>query len=204
MLKLYDYSVSRRNNAMSPYVAQPFVAGTPKAEVIGQTMIAFSENLEASMIEPILARHGLQRIDENKWYPHQLWMDILKEMGDLPGSGSAFVAFGRQVVENAVMPPSIQSIPDALNALHAIHHANLRNIPQEEGYSIEVKGERHYIVYHNTPNPEDAIYGFLWGMAARFKGPDEMFIVRAIPNPAPHKARSAYEIKWGKTQADVS
>ncbi|NOK85843.1 MAG: hypothetical protein GFH27_549375n21 [Chloroflexi bacterium AL-W] len=184
---------------MSQYVAQPFVAGTPEAEVIGQTMIAFSENLQADIIKPILDKHGLTEISADKWYPHQLWMDILKEMNDTMagGASSAFVAFGREVVQKAAMPDAIQTIPDALNALHAIHHANLRNIPAEEGYSIEVVAEQHYIVYHNTPNPEDAIYGFLWGMAARFKKPHETFVVRMIDNPAPEKARSAYEIKWG-------
>jgi len=184
---------------MTNYVAQPFIAGSPKAEVIGQTMISFADNLEASIIQPILKKYGLQTIDPDAWYSHQLWMDIRKNMNDTLGgeAQSAFVAFGRQVVNNAVMPDFIQSIPDALNALHAIHHANLRNIPADEGYSIDVKGEKHYIVYHNTPNPDDAIYGFIWGLAARFKKADESFTVKMIDNPAPHKARSAFEVIWG-------
>lgn len=190
----------KKGITMTRYVAKPYIAGTPQAEVIGQTMISFVDNLEAQTIQPILEKHGFTQIEADKWYSHQLWMDILKDMDDSLGgqSTSAFVAFGRQVVKNAVMPPQIQSIPDALNALHAIHHANLRNIPAEEGYEIEVKGEKHYIVYHNTPNPDDAIYGFLWGMAARFKGEDESFTVKQIENPAPERARSAFEITWGK------
>ena len=188
------------------YVAKPFVAGTPQAEVIGQTMQAFVDNIAAPVIEPILKEHGLDEIEPDKWYPHQIWMDILKNIGESLGgeASSAYVAFGKQVVKNAIMPPEIKTIPDALNALHAIHHANLRNIPAKEGYSIEVVTEKHYIVYHNTPNPDDAIYGFLWGMAARFKQPDEMFLVQMIDNPAPEKARSAYEVKWGKQLSDVS
>ncbi len=184
---------------MARYIAKPFVAGTSQAEVIGQTMISFADNLEAEILKPILKKHGLEVIDENKWYPHQLWLDILKEMSDTLGgeASSAFVAFGKQVVQNAVMPDVIKTIPDALNALNAIHHANLRNVPEEEGYSIEVKSEKDYIVYHNTPNPDDAIYGFLWALVARFKQSGESFTVRIIPNPAPEKARSAYEVKWG-------
>jgi hypothetical protein len=190
---------------MGRYVAKPFVAGTPQAEVAGQSMIAFADNLEASVIEPILKKHGFENIEEEKWYPHQVWMDILKEMNDTLGGNAsgAFVAFGKQVVETAVMPPEIASIPDALNALHAIHHANLRNIPEEEGYDVEAVGDKHYIVYHNTPNPDDAIYGFLWGLAARFKQPEEMFVVRKVDNPAPEKARSAFEVKWGTELSDV-
>ncbi|MFW5709748.1 MAG: hypothetical protein ACOCX5_05965 [Chloroflexota bacterium] len=191
---------------MARYIAEPFVAGTPQAEVIGQTMVSFITNLETNTIKPILEHHNLTKIDENKWYPHQVWMDILKEMGESLGSkaSSAYVAFGRQVVENAVMPPEIQSIPDVLNALHAIHHANLRNVPEDEGYKVEAVSERHYIVYHNTPNPDEAIYGFLWGLAARYKKDNEIFIVREIENPAPHLARSAYEVKWGRNPSDVA
>lgn len=188
------------------YVAKPFVAGTPQAEVIGQTMIAFSANLESDVIKPILKKYDLEQIDEDKWYPHQLWMDILKEMSDSMGgsASSAFVAFGKEVVKSAVMPDAIQTIPDALNALHAIHHANLRNVPEEEGYSVEVVSDNHYIVYHNTPNPDDAIFGFLWQLAARFKKPDEVFAVRFVDNDKPEIARSAFEVKWGKTPADIT
>lgn len=184
---------------MAKYIAKPFVAGSPQAEVVGQTMLSFADNLEAEVIKPILESHGFSEIEAEKWYPHQTWMDILKEMQDTLGGGSsmAFVAFGKQVVRNAILPPEMKTIPDALNALHAIHHANLRNIPEDEGYSLEVVDDNHYIVYHNTPNPDDAIYGFLWGLAARFKQPHEKFSVKQIENPAPDKARSAFEVKWG-------
>jgi hypothetical protein len=74
----------------------------------------------------------------------------------------------------------------------------LRNIPQEEGYQIEVVGSNHYIVLHNTPNPDHVIYGFLWGMAQRFHGEGEGFVVEQIENPKPEISRSAFSIKWGK------
>jgi hypothetical protein len=184
---------------MSAYVAKPYVAGSKEAEVIGQTMLSFADNMDADVIEPILARYDMTDIDPEAWYPHQVWMDILKAMDESLGgrASPAFVAFGKQVVQNAVMPPEIQSIPDALNALHAIHHANLRNIPEEEGYTIEQVKDRHYIVYHNTPNPDDAIFGFLWALAARYKKSTETFRVRQIKNEKPNIARSAFEVTWG-------
>lgn len=189
-----------------PYVAQPYVAGTPQAEVLGQAMIAFASNLQADTIKPILEDMNLTNIDENIWYPHQIWLDILKKMEETLGSAAngALVAFGKQVVKTAAMPPEIKTIPDVLNALHAIHHANLRNIPEDEGYAIRKVNDNYYIVYHNTPNPEDAIYGFLWGLAARFKAADELFAVRPIDNDRPESARSAYEVKWGYNKEAVS
>ena len=187
---------------MSPYVAQPYVAGSPEALVIGQTMLAFTQNVTADMITPILEKLNATDIKADEWYPHQLWLDILKEVETTLGAGEAsqiFVAFGRQVVENAVMPPELKTIPDVLNALHAIHHANLQNVPEEEGYALIVNSEKDYTVLHNTPNPETAIYGFLWGLAARFRENDEIFVIQKLEeNPHPEKARSAYSVKWGR------
>lgn len=185
---------------MTKYVAKPFVAGTPQAEVIGQTVLAFAQNLEAETVAPLLPKYGLDNIDPEKWYPHQAWFNVLKDLSEMSGGGSsALVAFGRKVVETAVMPPEIDTIPKMLHALHAIHHMNLRNVPEEEGYQIEEISEKHYIVYHNTPNPDDSIYGFLWGLAARFKAPGEQFVVRKIDNPKPDECVSAFEVKWGRS-----
>lgn len=192
---------------MSKYVAKPYIAGTPEAMVIGQTVLAFAENIEAEKIKPILPKHGLDNIDPEEWYPHQNWMNVLKELDETLGeqASTTFIAFGKKVVETAVMPPEIKTIPDVLNLLHDIHHLNLRNIPDEEGYSIEKKGEKHYWVYHNTPNPDVAIYGFIWGLVARYKQPHEVFIVQQIENPNPEeKPGSVFEVKWGNTTQEIN
>ena len=185
---------------MKKYVAQPFIAGSPKAEVIGQAVLAFAENLESDLVKPLLPKHGLDKVEPDGWYSHQAWMDVLKEMNDTLGGQAqfAFVAFGRKVVEKAAMPPEIQSIPDILNALHAIHHMNLRNIPEDEGYHIEKLDEKHYQVYENTPNPTDAIYGFIWGLVARFRQENEQFTVKIVDNPNPSKQPGVvYDVTWG-------
>jgi len=184
---------------MSNYVAEPFIAGTQDAQVIGQTMLAFLENLSAEQTRPIMEAHGLSEIDPETWYSHQLWMDVLESIKEEQQGGSmmTFVAIGKEVVRTAVMPDAIQTIPDALHALHAIHHANLRNVPEDEGYQIEEVEDNHYIVLHNTPNPDHAIYGFLWGIAKRFKQEGETFVVKQIDNPSPETARSAFSVRWG-------
>lgn len=176
------------------YIAKPFIAGTPEAIVLGQVVKAFAENLEAEVIEPLLPKHGLSDIKDEEWYPHQSWMNLLRELSEMPGGNIALVAFGKKVVETAVMPPEIDSIPKVLGALHAIHHLNLRNIPEEEGYRIEEVGPKHYLVHHNTPNPLDAIYGFVWGLAQRFRAPGEPFSVRIVDDNHP----GVLEVKWGE------
>lgn len=189
---------------MAKYVAKPFVAGSPQAEVIGQTVIAFLENLQADEIAPILPKYGLDNIDPDKWYPHQAWFDVLREVNEMPNASANLVAFGKKVVQTAVLPPEIDSIPKVLNLLHTIHHLNLRNVPEEEGYVVKEIGEKHYHVYQNTPNPDDGIYGFIWGLAARYKAPDEVFVVRMIDNPHPDEIPgSLFEVRWGAKPEDL-
>jgi hypothetical protein len=184
---------------MTQYVAKPFVAGTPEALVLGQTVAAFSSNLQAEEIAHLLPKYGFDQIDPEKWYPHQNWMNLLQEISQITDGETSLVAFGKEVVRTAAMPPELDSIPKVLDALHAIHHINLRNIPEEEGYKIEHLGEGHALVYHNTPNPDTAIYGFLWGLAARFKAPNETFTVVQVPNPKPDEIPgTVFEVKWGK------
>jgi hypothetical protein len=182
------------------YVAKTYVAGSPDAEVIGQIVLSFTENLRADLVKPILPRYGLDNVDPEEWYPHQAWMNVLQDIAESEPeqAGQVFVAFGMKAVEKAVMPPELDTIEKVLNALHAIHHANLRNIPADEGYHVEKKGEGHLWVYQNTPNPDSAIYGFIYGMAQRFCPEGEDFLVEMIPNPNPDVHPGAlYEVKWG-------
>lgn len=162
-------------------------------------MIAFLDNLRSEYVAPILKKHNAEDIQGDKWYKHQLWFDILKDLEDELGGGvsEVFVAFGKQVVQTAVMPPEIQTVSDALNALHAIHHANLRNIPEDEGYFLEKLDDQHYVVYQNTPNPDDAIYGFLWALVARFKQDDELFVVKQVSRDT-HASYpgTPFEVRW--------
>lgn len=176
------------------YIARPFVAGSEDALVLGQAVEAFASNLNADTIRALLPKYGFSNIDPNKWYPHQDWLDLLKEIDD----SSTYVAFGKKVVETVAMPPELETIPDVLNALHDIHHLNLRNIPEDEGYVIEKVSDNHYHVFANTPNPDHAIYGFIWGICHRYRAKGESFTVKIIDNFKEHMIPGTlYEIKWG-------
>ena len=182
---------------MVKYQAKPYIAAAPQAEVSGQSVLAFSENLESCHITEILPRHGFGRIEPQEWYPQQCWMDVLQEISTWPDASPMLVAFGRKNVENAAIPAEINDVPKMLSLLHKIHHQNLRNIPDDEGFCIKQLSEKHFYIYHNTPNPDSAVFGFLWGLAARFKKADERFMVRMIPNPNPEEEPGTiFEMRW--------
>jgi hypothetical protein len=183
---------------MAHYIAKPFVAGTAQAEVTGHTLQAYSSSVDADVILPLLPKHGLNRVHPEKWYPQQSWMNILRDMYAVPGGKTALVAIGKQIARTAALPPDVDSIPKALQGLNTIHHHHLRNAPSEEGYTIQQEAERHYRVYHNTPNPLDTIYGLLCGLVERFRQPGESFCIQQIENPHPDDIPGVvFEVRWG-------
>jgi len=188
---------------MSHYVAQPYVSGSPNSEIQGVSMTSLIDNVEADMVAPLLAKHGLANPDLTSWHPFQTWLNVLKDLGNALGSSNAYIAIGRRAVENVILAPEVNSIPTVLPLLQIIYGVYIRNTPEGEGYFIEKKGETQYWMYHNTPHPDDLIYGYIWGLVARFKKPDEHFIVRILPNPHPEiHAGTVFEVKWGpKTES---
>lgn len=182
------------------YHAKPFIAANAQILVNGAGVAAYSQNIESSTIAPLLEKYGLHDIDPTQWYPYQDWLNVLKELEvNLGGAASyTFVAIGRKAVETALMPADLKTIPQFLNMLNAIHQMNFQNLPPEEGYQVRQVGEKHYIIYHNTPSPDDLVYGFLWGVAARFKAPDENFTLNLIENDRPDTTTAAFELSWGQ------
>lgn len=183
---------------MSRYIAKPYISGSPDTQILGSVMNIFFENPDAAVGIPLLAEHGLVDIDPEKWYSYQIWLDVLRHLSEVLGSDEAFISIGRKSVEKAVIPPEVDSIPAMLSLLHDIHDLNVRNLSPGEGYHIEKKGDNHYWEYQNTPNPDELIYGYIWGLVARFKKPNEHFVVRMIPNPDQElHPGTIYEVKWG-------
>jgi len=179
------------------HIAKLFEASAPDAEVLGQTVMAFRSNIEANAIAPLLAKYGLDHIEPEAWYLHQSWFNVLRDISLMPCGISMLSAFGRKVVETAVMPPNIDSIPKVLGMLNVIHHINLRNVSPEEGYAVEMLSDKHYLVYHNTGNPNDTIYGFISGLVERYKHPTDEVSVQIVENKkAVEKPGSVFEIKW--------
>lgn len=181
------------------YLAKTFVAHSPQTEVLGQSLMSYIENTEADQLLPLLQKHELDHIDRDKWYSYQDWLTVLQELDAELGSAASytFVAIGRKAVETAALPPELSSIPQFLNMLNTIYHVNVRNSHPDEGYQLQQVGEQDYLIYHNGPTPNDLIYGFLWGIAARFKGPDEVFTLSEIENDRPTSATVAYQLSWG-------
>ena len=65
---------------MGIYIAQQFIASSPDQELIGQMALGNTQNIRHDEIEPLLKKYRLQNIDPNHWYPHQMILDMYREI----------------------------------------------------------------------------------------------------------------------------
>lgn len=180
---------------MSKYVAQPFVASSPEAEVKGWSILGFVENVDARWVAPLRAKYHLDTLDPEAWYPHQMLLSFFKDMSETRGSMSALVMACRTIVKHSPMPPEIDTLPEAMQFLQTMYRMNHRNVPEEEGLFIEELDENHYMLYDNTPFPSELGYGYIWSIVSRFAPSEDSFLVQQVENPNPdeHPGR-AYEV----------
>lgn len=169
---------------MKKYIA------TRGAEVIGSAMqnlfISVDHDEYLPFVEQVLAQYGVAQIEDDKWYPHQLTLDIFQRISlRETNSHHNLISLGMAYVETATFPPVINSIPTALIALSQVYHLNIRNVPPSEGYEVIQVSDTHIQIRDLNPFPHDTVYGFIWGIARRFRASEETFptVHRTFFNP---------------------
>jgi len=178
---------------MKKYVA------SPGAEVIGVAMHNFFVSINKHQFEEIvqvkLSNAGIDRIDDDAWYSHQLVLDIFKQIQSDTLSQN-LVALGMGYVETALFPPEVDNIQSGLILLADTYHLNIRNAPAEEGYQAEVISDKHIRIADKNPFPHDTVYGFIWGICKRFAKPNEVFEVHREyeVEDAPDNGGATYDI----------
>jgi len=51
----------------------------PNAEVIGQSINSYLDNLKQSSVFPIMEKHDLMDTQIGEWYPLQNWLNVLND-----------------------------------------------------------------------------------------------------------------------------
>jgi hypothetical protein len=182
---------------MRKYVA------TPGAEVIGSAMrnwfVSINRDEYLPVVQQVLEKYGLTELEDEKWYPHQLSLDVFRLIDERKtNSSSNLVALGLAYVETAIFPPQINNAVIGLMALGQTYHLNIRNVPKDEGYEVLQVGERQIQIKDFNPFPHDTVYGFIWGIAKRFRESTKDFpiVERTYFNPAdPDSDGAVYNVK---------
>ncbi|MEL6271313.1 MAG: hypothetical protein AAFV33_09140 [Chloroflexota bacterium] len=173
-----------------------YVSFEPGVEVWGQSaqgvLIALGEDAI-----PILEKYGLHPIDPNGWYNQQNFLNAYREIAK--SNFLNLVAVGMQVPDLAGLPPEIQTIDDALNALNVAYQMHHRGGKIGE-YAYERTGERAAKMVARNPYPSDFDYGIIYRMVQKFRPSDSDHIIVELDPQAPTRKNGAdsctYLIEW--------
>ena len=97
----------------------------PKVEINGKTvMSALDAVWNKKVALEILARHGIQNIKPNSWYPMQSFLNVLREISGEFGDRE-LLAVGRKIPFWADFP-KIKNLHDGLSKIDIAYHNNHR------------------------------------------------------------------------------
>jgi hypothetical protein len=150
----------------------------PSLEVLGTNLSAFLVNLQADETRPIMQRHGLDNIQQDKWYPAHKWMEALNQLAREVNLSSNLVAIGMEIGKIVPMPPGVENpdLPQVLTLWDGVYQYLHRN--GDAGKIVcEKVNDKHYTTTHTDLYPDDFTYGIIYGYAKRFLPPGTRFKV---------------------------
>ncbi len=155
----------------------------PDAYVLGQAMMAFIQSINFTNFQPILSRYNLAKIEPQKWYPQQIWLDVFNEINTNRNSSDNLVSIGMKVVETAQYPPEFESwsLIRQITMMGEIYVMNNRGADIGK-ITPEIVNDNHVIMHDSTPYPDDFVYGAYYALARRFTAPNFKFSVKFDEN----------------------
>ncbi len=155
----------------------------PDAQVLGQAMDAFIQSINFTNFQAILSQYNLTKIEPQKWYPQQIWLDIFNEINASGNSTENLVSIGMKVIETAQYPPDFESWPiiRQITMMGEIYVINNRGADIGK-ITPEVVSDNHVIMHDSTPYPDDFIYGAYYALARRFTPAGSGFVVKFDEN----------------------
>ncbi len=174
----------------------------PSMEVIGQTALALIINLNHDQMKDILAKHGLDQIDPEQWYPVQKVLDVFNDLTEQAGAMMNFVAVGKAAgelgAEHLPQEMAAMSLDEFLEAYARIWSLRHRNADPDD-IKPEKVGDRHIKVTTKTPYPDDLLYGILWAYPRYFLTEGAGFVVKYdenVPRRDQGGAETIIHITW--------
>jgi len=155
---------------MAQFVAQPVICANPaKEETLGVVLGWMHNNLKSDSLDPIMQKHGLEKVASNSWYRTQSLLDVLREVYKEPEAMDIFVAIGKQFAKAYPFEPQVRTVMDAILSFNTAYHTLHRGIQADEGILIQEAGPGRLVITNNTPWPGEIIFGILFTLPSRFE-----------------------------------
>jgi hypothetical protein len=152
------------------YRATKYQASSPSARANGQVLMPYYGVLKGSQLDRLVATYHLDTLEAEAFYPQQDVCDMQKQMSVEMGLFSGdLVKIGIKSIESIGFPDEVKTVKDALAMLHQIYQAIHQNVPPEEGWIFKAVSENVLMIYFNAPYEPFAAYGYIYGIANRFK-----------------------------------
>ena len=138
----------------------------PALEISGQTLMAYVDNVQVDIVQPIFIKHGMYPIDPSKWYPLQPLLDVLKEISASPNANTNLIAIGVKIAEYGIEPDDMNQANLSVVLEHWQDHmyANVRN--GDAGTIVTEKvNDQFYKVAQKNVFPDALCYGLAYGFA---------------------------------------
>ncbi len=168
----------------------------PNVEVIGTAVLAFVNNMGNKVI-PILKEFNIYPLEKDTWYNQQDVLNAYKKIQEHDFMN--MVAIGMQVPDNAIWPPDIETVHDALASINTAYQMNHRG-GEIGGYYYEQTGETAGTMICKNPYPSDLDYGIIYRIVQKFRGPDSDELLVMLDDSKPTRKNGAdsctYLIRW--------
>lgn len=172
-----------------------YTALDPNVEVMGAAIMSVTSGLGDKVL-PVLKEHNLDPIETEGWYPQQDWLDAFADLSEK--NFMNLVAIGMKIPDNAVMPPDIKTVHQALASINIGYGMNHRN-GEIGGYHYEQTGEKSGVMVCDNPYPSDFDYGIIYRMVQKFRDEKDGLSVR-YDNDKPSRKNNGksctYLIEW--------
>lgn len=176
-----------------------FEAFAPGVEVNGETVLAVVDGMGAytKTAYRILEDNGIVDPKPGRWYPQQSWLDAFREIAEKVGPNTVH-RIGVKIPNNAIFPPSIDSLVKALASIDVAYHLNHRG--GEIGrYRFRLEARRSATIHCENPYPCDFDRGIIEAVASKFRPPGTIVTTEHEPTPRCRKEGGrtcVYRVRW--------
>lgn len=151
---------------------------------------------------------GKLEIQEDSWFPLDVWLSVLEAIHKQIGPNALF-KLGTHILENPKFPPWIRDIETALDSIDVAYHRSHRKAgvimcDQSTGHLMEgignykpkrIVGQKRILVMCDTPYPCETDFGIVTELATKFESK-----ARVAHDPAPCRRVGAafctYVVTW--------